>query len=266
MKIALCQMKIVDDKKANIKKAYEMIKEASIQGARLVVLPEMFNCPYSSKYFREYSEKRGTGTYNELSKWALEFGITIVGGSIPEIENDNIYNTSYTFGPEGQCLGAHRKVHLFDIDIPGGIRFMESETLSAGDSYTMIDAPFGRFGVAICYDMRFPEFFRAMALDGAKFVIVPAAFNMTTGPAHWALTARARALDNQLFVALCSPARDEHSDYVAYGYSMVTNPWGEIIGNLEQEEGILVVDMELEQCEEIRKGLPLLKHRRPEIY
>jgi len=266
MKIALCQMTVTENKEMNLNNASKMVVEAKTKGADMIVLPEMFNCPYSSAYFRAYAEVRGTGTYNKLSEWAAREKVVLVGGSIPELEDGKIYNTSYIFGPDGACLGAHRKAHLFDIDIPGEIRFVESETLTPGDTHTMIDSHLGRFGVAICYDMRFPEFFRKMTLEGAGFVVVPAAFNMTTGPVHWELTARARALDNQMFMVLCSPARDTSGVYVAYGHSMVTNPWGEVIGEMDEQEGILIVDVELKECSEVRSGLPLLKHRRPELY
>ncbi len=270
MRIALCQMKVVTNKHNNLNKAYTMIVDAVENDADIIVLPEMFNCPYSSDYFIEYAEPRESGTYLELSKWAKEFGVIIIGGSIPEVATiegeDKIYNTSYAFDSDGKCLGAHRKAHLFDINIPNGIKFFESDVLTPGSSHTMIDTAFGKIGLAICYDIRFPEFFRKMTLDGAELIIVPAAFNMTTGPAHWVLTARARALDNQLFVALCSPSRDESGVYTAYGHSMVTNPWGEVEDKLDENEGILLVDVELSKCKEIRTGLPLLEHRRPELY
>lgn len=266
MRIALCQMAVVDNKNTNLETASRMIKDASSKGADIVVLPEMFNCPYSNKYFHAYSEKENGYTYSQLSEWAAEHGLMIVGGSIPEKSDEAVYNTSFVFDSNGDCIGKHRKAHLFDIDVPGGITFKESNTLTAGNTSTVIDTEFGKMGLAICYDIRFPELFRKMVLEGARFIIVPAAFNMTTGPAHWELTARARALDNQAFVALCSPARDEKGIYVAYGHSLVTNPWGQVIGALEAKEGLLLVDIDLAENEKIRESLPLLKHRKPEIY
>lgn len=266
MRIALCQMPVMMGKDANLETASKMIHDASVGEADIVVLPEMFNCPYSNEYFEEYAEVECGYTYSQLSQWAAEYGLMIVGGSIPELSEGHIYNTSYVFDSNGDFIGKHRKAHLFDIDIPGGIRFMESETLTPGSECTVLDTAFGKIGIAICYDMRFPELFRRMALEGAKLIIVPAAFNMTTGPAHWELTARSRALDNQLFMALCSPARDEGGVYVAYGHSLVTNPWGEVLDHMDEAEGILFVDIELEMCDEVRESLPLLKHRRPELY
>ena len=266
MRIALCQMAVVENKNTNLEKASRMIKEASARGADLVVLPEMFNCPYASEYFRDYSEKENGYTYSQLSEWAAEYGLMIVGGSIPELSDQAVYNTSFVFDSNGRCLGKHRKAHLFDINVPGGISFKESETLTAGNTSTVIDTEFGKMGLAICYDMRFPELFRKMVLEGARFIIVPAAFSMTTGPAHWELTARARALDNQVFMALCSPARDEKGVYVAYGHSIITNPWGQVIGALDEKEDLLIVDINLDENDSVRSSLPLLKHRKPEIY
>ena len=163
-------------------------------------------------------------------------------------------------------IGKHRKVHLFDIDVKGGIRFMESDTLTAGSEMTILDTEFGKIGVAICYDVRFPEWFRKMALAGARLIVLPAAFNMTTGPAHWDLTMRARALDNQVYFAANSPARDETGPYVAYGNSCIASPWGDFIAHADEKECILYGDIDLDYEDSVREQLPLLKHRRPELY
>jgi predicted amidohydrolase len=185
---------------------------------------------------------------------------------VPELEDGKIYNTSYIFSPQGEELARHRKVHLFDIDVPGGQRFMESDTLTAGDSFTVLDTPLGKLGVAICFDVRFSEFFRAMGDLGAQVILVPAAFNMTTGPIHWDLAFRSRALDNQCFIAGCSPARDTTASYVAYGHSLVVNPWGEILGQLDENEGVLVTDIDLADLDTYRARLPILAGRRTDLY
>jgi predicted amidohydrolase len=266
MKTALCQMLVAQDKNANLKTAETMIQEAALNHADIIVLPEMFNCPYSNAHFPEYAEAEGGQTYTFLSRLAKKHSVYLVGGSIPEREGARIYNTAYVFNREGLCIGKHRKAHLFDVDIPGGIRFLESETLTPGNQTTTFVTEFGKMGLAICYDMRFPEFFRKMALEGALLIFVPAAFNMTTGPAHWELTARARALDNQIYMALCSPARNENGVYVAFGHSMVTNPWGDVLAALDEKAGIVYADVDTKKIEEVRAGLPLLKHRRPALY
>ena len=143
---------------------------------------------------------------------------------------------------------------------------MESDTLTAGEDMTILDTEFCKTGVAICYDVRFPEWFRKMALAGAKLIVLPAAFNMTTGPAHWDLTMRARALDNQVYFAACAPARDENGVYVAYGNSCIVSPWGDFIAHADEKEQIKYADIDLGRVDEIRDQLPLLKHRRPQLY
>ena len=264
--LALCQMKVTMDKKQNLATAESMIREAAEKGSKVVALPEMFNCPYSNKYFREYAEDAGGETVDFLSSLAKELEIYLIGGSIPELENDSIYNTSFSFNKEGKIIGKHRKIHLFDIDVKGGIRFMESDTLTPGETVTIFDTEFCKIGVAICYDVRFPELFRKMTLAGAKLIILPGAFNMTTGPAHWDLTMRARALDNQLYFAAVSPARDTEGPYQASGNSCVTNPWGEFCGKTDVRESIVYAKIDLDYVDEIRNQLPLLKHRRPAVY
>lgn len=264
--LALCQMKVAMDKKQNLETAGSMIREAAEKGARVIALPEMFNCPYSNQFFREYAEEENGGTVRFLSSLAKELKIYLIGGSIPELENDHVYNTSFSFNTEGKMIGKHRKIHLFDINIKGGIRFMESETLTPGDTLTILDTEFCKIGVAICYDVRFPELFRKMALEGVRLVVLPGAFNMTTGPAHWDLTVRARALDNQVYFAAVSPARDTEGPYQAFGNSCTANPWGEFCGRTDARESIVYSKIDLDFLEEIRNQLPLLKHRRPALY
>ena len=277
MKIGLCQMMVTTEKEANLRKAERLVKEAAGRGAQLVMLPEMFQCPYANACFPMYAEEGQGESYQRLSAMAKDNGVTLVGGSIPElvraggeehgsngdeqypVPSDRIYNTSYIFGPDGSLLGRHRKVHLFDVDVPGGIRFMESDTLTAGEGITVVDTPVGRIGVAICFDIRFAEMFRAMACAGAQLICVPAAFNMTTGPAHWELSFRMRAVDNQCFLAGCSPARDEKGCYVAYGHSIVVSPWGSVLAQADETEQVIVAEIDLEEVSRVRASLPIMK-------
>ncbi|SKA85363.1 Predicted amidohydrolase [Caloramator quimbayensis] len=266
-KIALCQIKVEDDFEKNIDKAYKKINEASNKGAKIVALGEMFNCPYSGKYFSKYAEEENNSkTLDMLRNVSREKGIYIIGGSIPEKEEGSIYNTSYAINPDGEIIAKHRKIHLFDVDIENGIRFCESDYLTKGENITVFDTEHLRIGICICYDIRFPELIRKMTLMGAKLIFVPAAFNMTTGPAHWNILFRTRALDNQIYIAGISPARDYEGVYTAYGHSLVVNPWGEIIAQADEGETIIYADIDINYIEKIRKELPLLKHRRIEIY
>ncbi|MCX7773144.1 MAG: carbon-nitrogen hydrolase family protein, partial [Clostridia bacterium] len=236
--LALCQMRVSDDKAANLKKAESLVREASLNGARMVVLPEMFICPYQNDAFVKNAETLSESpSLKKLSQMAQNNGVYLFAGSIPEKQGDRVYNTCLVFDDNGEHIGTHRKMHLFDIDVPGQMVFKESDTLSAGDSMTMVETPFAKVGVMICYDIRFPELARLMALNGAEVLIVPAAFNMVTGPAHWELLIRTRALDNQAYLAACAPARCEEASYIAYAHSMISDPWGRIIaeGDINEE-------------------------------
>ena len=185
---------------------------------------------------------------------------------MPEADGERIYNTSFVFDPAGRQAAFHRKMHLFDIDVKGGQRFMESETFTAGDSVTVFDTPFGKLGLCICFDLRFPELARCMALAGARAIVTPAAFNMTTGPAHWELLFRQRAVDNQLFTLGVAPARDEQGPYVSYGNTILCSPWGEVLARAGSAPALLLADVDLNQNESIRAQLPLLSARRTDVY
>ena len=266
VKIAICQVKVLHKKGLNLKKASAMIKESAKNGAEIIILPEMFNCPYYNKYFPIFAEYYPGESTQLLSSLARELSVYIVGGSIPEKENGNIYNTSYTFNRSGNLIGRHRKIHLFDVDIRNSITFKESDTITAGKNITVFDTEFCKIGLAICYDMRFPELIRKMTLQGAKIIIIPAAFNMTTGPAHWHLTSRSRALDNQIYFIGASPARNRKAEYIAYGHSLVVDPWGTITAEAGSGEQILYGNIDLDSIDKVRNQLPLLKHRREDIY
>lgn len=266
IKIALIQMCVAEDKSVNLEKAGKMITEAARQGAEIVMLPEMFTTPYRNDFFPLYAEVCPGHTTGRMGQWASENEVCLIGGSIPEKENGKIFNTCFVFDQTGQIIGRHRKMHLFDIDVKGGIRFMESETLSPGETVTVCDTPFGRIGVAICFDMRFPELMRLMVDAGAQMIFIPAAFNMTTGPAHWHVTARMRAVDNQVFFGVASPARDENASYVAFGHSMLCDPWGQIVAEAGAQECIVFATADLQKVKDIREQLPLLKARRKDVY
>lgn len=266
-KIALCQMKVVDDKQANLEKATAMIEMAAIEGAEMVVLPEMFNCPYDTNKFKVYAESsENSPSLKAVSNAAQKNGVFLISGSLPELLGDKLYNSSFIYDNNGNLLNVHRKMHLFDIDVPGEIAFKESETISAGNSVTVVDTALMKIGVAICYDIRFPELFRLMALDGACLMVVPGAFNLTTGPAHWETIIRARAVDNQVYLAAASPAINKELSYHAYGHSMVVDPWGKVIARAGEGEAIIHATIDGSYIRNVREELPLLKNRRTDIY
>lgn len=277
LKLALVQLASGSDKAANLARARTKVLEATSNGANLVVLPECFNSPYGTKYFPKYAEtllpspptKEQSPSFHALSELAKESKAYLVGGSIPEYweETKKYYNTSLTFDPQGRLLATHRKVHLFDIDIPGKITFKESEVLSPGNKVTLVDLPeYGKIAIAICYDVRFPELAMIAARKGAFLLLYPGAFNLTTGRMHWELQARARAVDNQVYVGMCSPARDMQADYNAWGHSMVVDPNAEVLEELGEDEGIVYGELKGERIEEVRKGIPIYTQRRWDVY
>ncbi len=244
----------------------ELVGQAAAQGTDLVTLPEIWNGPYQQDLFPGFAEPRFGPSWQLLSHLAAQYGIWLSGGSIAEREDGKVYNTAYVFDRSGNEVARHRKMHLFDINVTGGQHFMESQTLSAGNRVTVFDTEFCKMGLCICYDARFPELFRLMVDGGAKLILVPAAFNMTTGPAHWELLFRQRAVDNQVFCVGTSPARDEAASYRAWGHSIVTDPWGRIVTQLEEGEALRTVELDLELADQIRAQLPLLAHRRKDVY
>ena len=266
MKLGLCQLPVTADLRRNHAAMQDMVRRAAAQGCEMVCLPEMWICPYENAAFVAYAEPEGGETWQLLRKTAQDCGVYLVGGSIPEQAGEYIYNTCFVFSPEGEQIAKHRKVHLFDIDVPGGQRFMESDTFSPGDHFTVFDSPWGKIGVAICFDIRFVEKFRAMALMGAQLVLVPGAFNLTTGPAHWELSFRMRAVDNQVFTAGCAPAQDMTASYHSWGHSLICDPWGRVLRSLEEEPGLLVQELDLQQADAIRGQIPILKNRRTDLY
>ncbi|KAI0559895.1 nitrilase [Gracilaria domingensis] len=267
-------MLVTNDKAANLEKAKNFLRQAKEANTKIAVLPECFQCPYDTACFREYSEplpdppfpvtsKHESPSLKMLQDLAQETGMYIVGGSVPEISEDKVFNTSMTVSPTGELIAKHRKAHLFDIDVPGGIKFKESDALTAGEKATAFQVPELSLtvGVAICYDMRFPELAMVQARHmKASLLIYPGAFNMTTGPAHWELLIRSRALDNQVFVAACSPARAASGDgYKAWGNSMVVDPWGKIVAATEEKEALVIAEIDLVRVEKVRKAIPTIE-------
>ncbi|MBW0473933.1 hypothetical protein O181_013648 [Austropuccinia psidii MF-1] len=289
--IALIQLgSISADKDANLAHARQKIAEAAAstkldKAVDVVVLPEVFNSPYGSAHFEKYAEVIGwheaqdgswdvelcsSPSVKMLSRAAQEAKVWLFGGSIPERSPSDakvLYNSAPVFSPDGQLVALHRKLHLFDIDIPNQITFKESETLSAGNApVTIIETPFGKVGLAICYDMRFPEMAMIAARKGCVAMIYPGAFNLTTGPLHWELLQRARAIDNQIYVATCSPARDLSSGYHAWGHSTIVDPMARVVSTTDENECIVVGTIDMKEIVKARAGLPITTQRRFDVY
>lgn len=256
MKISLIQMRVLKTPEENIEKIEQLVGKAVAEGAEIVVLPEMCCCEYKNDAFVKYAMSEDSEFVCRLSALARAHKIILVGGTVPEQDGDKIYNTSFVFDKNGNRIARHRKVHLFDINVNGGISFKESDTFSSGSCFTSFDTKWGKIGLIICFDIRFPDFIKAGS-ENLKMIIVPASFNMTTGPAHWELLFRARAVDNQLFMAGCAAALDENASYHSYGHSIITNSWGDVIASLDTNEDILTCTLDINEVDSIRNQLPL---------
>lgn len=267
MKIAQIQMPVSDKKAESVRYIKEAVKKAAESGADFAMLPEMFCCPYHVDNFPVYAEEEGGYMWQSCSDTAKENNIYLIAGTMPEKDIDGkVYNTAYVFDRDGKQIAKHRKMHLFDIDVKGGQYFKESDTLSAGNTVNVFDTEFGTFGICICYDFRFVELSRLMTLRGAQAIFVPAAFNMTTGPAHWELMFRSQAVNNQVYAIGTAPSRDENASYKSWGHSIVVDPWGKVITHMDEKEGMTITEIDLEYVKSVREQLPLLKQRRTDIY
>ncbi len=267
VKLGLCQLKVGTDKRSNLTRSEDLLHRAAQQGADVVVFPEMFNCPYDARSLRSFAEPREDGeTFRFLARAARENACYLVGGSTPEADGEHVYNTSLVFDRQGRNIAMHRKIHLFDVDVPGKITFRESALFKAGNQITSFATEFGRIGLAICYDIRFPELFRLLLNDKVEMVIVPAAFNAVTGRAHWQTLFRSRAIDNQVFMVGVNPSCDSVGSYTIHGHSLVVDPWGEIICDAGSEETVSVVTIDLSMIQKVRREFPCLTHRRSDLY
>ncbi len=273
LRVGVCQIKQSKVKAENIELAGKAIREAAKNGAQLVVLGEYFNTMYNKEWSLKDAENlddpQNAPTLSFLKDISKNLGIYIVAGSIPERGGeDKIYNTSLILNKEGEVIARCRKIHLFDIDIPGKITFKESEYLIPGEKITTFDTEFGKVGVAICYDMRFPELALLMAKKGCKMIVYPGCFNQTTGPLHWELLLRSRAVDNQVYAIGCATSRftEDPNMYQSWGHSTCVDPMGKVIATCEQEPTIIYADVDFDYVDEVRKQLPYQFQKRSDVY
>ncbi|MCG8591497.1 MAG: carbon-nitrogen hydrolase family protein [Proteobacteria bacterium] len=266
MRVGLVQMTSTDDLAGNLAQAETLVSEAVQQGAEWVALPENF--AYLRREGSAFPCAQGLDgeIVGQLSDWAARHGVWLLGGSFPEvIEGDErVHNCSPLLDPDGRVVAVYRKIHLFDVDLghTGGGVYRESATFAPGKEVVVADTPFGGVGLSICYDLRFPELYRAMAAARVRFIAVPSAFAPETGKDHWEVLLRARAVESQAFVI--APAQwGRHSENRAsYGRSMIVDPWGVVLAQAGERVGVVVADCSLEEQDRVRQALPVLDHRR----
>lgn len=267
LKIAAIQLDSQSDKQENLRVTKEIITEAKADGASIVSLPEYFNFIGEEDDERDNAEFENGETTQFLSDLAKELNIWIHGGSILEKEEgeDKFYNTTYNFNPNGEMIGKYRKVHLFDVTISDGPSYKESSTIKAGNEIVTVDMNDMSVGMSICYDLRFPELFRLMALDGAEILMVPAEFTLFTGKDHWEVLLRARAIENQAYVVAAGQIGTKPG-FQSYGRSLIVDPWGTVVATAPDKVGFTSATIDLEYIRNFRKEVPSLANRQPSVY
>lgn len=268
MKIAVVQLNSKSIKQENLEKAKKFITKAAENGAELVSLPEYFNFMGEDTQKKENAEHIPNGeTTGLLSELATKNSIYIHVGSIVEKYSEKkSYNTSFIIDTNGNLMGKYRKIHLFDIGISGMPSYKESDKIQGGNNPVMIDLPFGKAGLSICYDLRFPELYRSYALNGAKILFIPAAFTSYTGMLHWEALLRARAIENQCYVVAAGQFGAHLPGKSCFGNSLIIDPWGTVIARASEGEGVITAELNEELVKSARESIPCLHHRRPEVY
>lgn len=265
MRVAAVQLTSTPDRDRNLTVAGSFVDGAVAAGAELVALPELFNGWGSSAELRAGAEPLTGRSIEWARERAARHGIWLLAGSIVERGGDGLSNTSCLIGPDGEIAAAYRKVHLFDVDVLG-VTHRESDTVEAGDEVVVADAGPLRVGLAVCYDLRFPELFRAQTLAGATAVLLPSAFTAATGRDHWDPLVRARAIENQVFVIAPDQCGHSTPKLAWHGRSMVVDPWGVVLAQAPDLECFVVADLDLAAQADVRCRLPALDHRRPDVY
>jgi len=267
-RVAAVQMMSVDDVDQNLKAAADLIATAAATDAQIVVLPENFALLSADAHAKvRLAENPGDGPIQTfLAEQARQHGIYLVGGTIPLHANEagKVRAACLTLGPDGTVLGRYDKIHLFDVALKSGNEnYNESNTIEYGENRCVIDTPWGKLGVAVCYDVRFPELFRQMMLAGAQMVALPSSFTAATGQAHWEILVRARAIENQCYLIAPDQGAGRERGRQTWGHSMIVSPWGDLLAELdEQGSGVATAEINLQSLAQLRERFPALQHCR----
>jgi predicted amidohydrolase len=267
MRAAAVQLNSTDEYDRNLEVAERLVRAAAADGAELVVLPEKWTILGPPEAIRSAAEPLDGPALTAASGWARELGIHLVAGSVPEVvpEWEKLANTSVMYGPDGETRAIYRKLHMFDVEV-GDVTYRESALEQAGSEIALGEADGALVGLTICYDLRFPELYRILALRGARVIAVPSAFTERTGRDHWEVLVRARAIEDQVFVVAAGQIGFAPPHYHSYGRSMIVDPWGVVLAQAADTECFIAADLDFASQDEIRERLPSLRHRRPEAY
>jgi len=267
MRAAAVQLNSTEDKDRNLERADRLTREAARAGADLIVLPEKFNLLGTHEHYEAGAESLDGPTVSWARETARELGVDLVAGSFVERRegHDKLGNTSVHAGPDGEIRGVYRKIHMFDVTVAGK-EYRESTSQEAGDEVVTSEADGARLGLTVCYDLRFPELYRILAVRGARILIVPAAFTKTTGQAHWDTLLRARAIENQAFVIAADQIGVHPPGNESFGGSQIVDPWGDVLARAEDRECVISADLDFARQDEVRDTLPSLANRVPSAY
>ena len=268
LRVACVQLNSSTEKADNLERAERLVARAASTGADLVLLPEKWNAIGSVDTLRAAAEPlEGGETVTAMADWARRHGITVVGGSITEQRegHEKLSNTSCVFDPSGDLVAVYRKIHMFDVEV-GGHVYRESEAEEPGDETVLCEVEGWKIGLSVCYDLRFPELYRILAVEGAETLTVPAAFTLYTGKDHWELLLRARAVENQCFVLAANEWGVHEGGKASYGRSTIVDPWGVVLATASDEDTVITTELDRGLLERVRRDLPSLANRRPAAY
>ena len=268
IRAAAVQLNSTEDKERNLERADGLTRDAAADGAELVVLPERFNVLGTHEDYVAGAEALDGPTIGWARDTARELGIDLVAGSIVERREgrDKLSNTSVHVGPDGEVKAVYRKIHMFDVEV-GGQVYRESDSEAPGDEGVISELDDGRpVGLTVCYDLRFPELYRLLAVEGARVITLPAAFTKVTGQAHWEILVRARAIEDQVFVVAADQIGRHPPDKESFGGSMIVDPWGEVLARAPDEECFVAADLDFARQDDVRAKLPSLANRQETAY
>jgi predicted amidohydrolase len=258
---AAVQLCAGSDKAFNLAKAEALVAEAAHHQAQLVVLPEVFLWRGPRAQERDQAEPIPGPATEQLGKLARRLELHLLAGSILEqTDGDKVFNTSVLFDPRGEIAARYRKLHLFDIDLPGHVTIRESDTRTAGDTAVTVSTELAVIGMSVCYDLRFPELYRRLTWAGAEIITVPSAFTFPTGAAHWEILLRARAIENQVYVIAPDQIGRSPSGVVDFGNSMIVDPWGKPLARAADREMVIFAEIDRDYQQKVRRDLPCLEH------
>ncbi len=265
MRAAVVQLNSTDDKARNLETAERLVRAAAGDGAELVALPEKWNLLAAGEDLLAGAESLDGPTLSGARVWARELGVYLLAGSISEQGEGKAYNTSVLIGPDGEDLAVYRKIHMFDVDV-GGVAYRESAHEEPGGEIVTVALGEAVAGLSVCYDLRFPELYRILAVRGARLITVPSAFTETTGRDHWEVLLRARAIENQAFVLAPNQVGEAPPHFSSYGHSAIVDPWGSVLATAPAGECFVAADLDFAEQDRVRESLPSLANRRPRAY